>query len=78
MKILWSRILENIKGRNPGLIGGAIGLALSLMLVIFGFFQTLFILALTLTGYLIGVRYFTNKEDFRDLLDKLLPPGLFR
>jgi uncharacterized membrane protein len=78
MKILWSRIQESIKGRSPGLIGATIGLTLSLLLVIFGFFKTLFIITLTLIGYLIGVRYFANKEDFRDLLDKLLPPGLFR
>ena len=78
MKILWSRIQENLKGRNAGLIGAVSGLSLSLLLVIFGFLKTLFILALTLIGYLIGVRYFANKEDFRDLLDKILPPGLFR
>lgn len=78
MKIIWSRIQESLKGRNAGLIGASIGLSLALLLVIFGFLKTLFILALTLAGYLIGVRYFANKEDFRDLLDKLLPPGLFR
>lgn len=78
MKILWSRIQESFKGHNPGVIGALAGLTLALLLVIFGFLKTLFILALTLTGYLIGVRYFANKEDFRDLLDKILPPGLFR
>lgn len=78
MKILWSRVMENLKGRNPGLVGAAAGLSLALLLVIFGILKTLFILALTLAGYLIGVRYFANREDFRDLLDKILPPGMFR
>lgn len=78
MKIIWSRVMENLKGRNPGMIGAVIGLSLALLLVIFGVLKTLFILALTLAGYLIGVRYFANRDDFRDLLDKILPPGMFR
>jgi uncharacterized membrane protein len=78
MKIMWSRISENFKGRHPGLVGALIGLSLALLLVIFGFFKTLFILLLTFAGYFIGVRYFANKDDFRDLLDKILPPGMFR
>ncbi len=78
MKIIWSRLSENFKGRHPGLVGALIGLSLALLLVIFGFFKTLFILFLTLVGYLIGVRYFADKDDFRDLLDKILPPGMFR
>ena len=78
MKIMWSRIKESFKGRDAGLIGAIAGLSLSLLLVIFGLWKTLFILAVTLAGYLIGVRYFSNKEDFRDLLDKFLPPGRFR
>jgi len=78
MKIIWSRVMENLKGRNPGMIGAVVGLSLALLLVIFGVLKTLFILALTLAGYLIGVRYFANRDDFRDLLDKILPPGMFR
>jgi uncharacterized membrane protein len=78
MKQFWHQILDNLKGKNPGLIGGLIGLALALSLVIFGFLKTLFIIALTFLGVFLGVRYFSNKEAIRNLLDRILPPGIFR
>jgi uncharacterized membrane protein len=78
MKTFWNQILENLKGKNPGVIGGTVGLALALSLVIFGFLKTLFIIALTGVGVFLGIRYFSNKEAIRNLLDKILPPGMFR
>jgi len=67
-----------LKDRNAGLIGGTVGFALALLLVIFGFFKTLFILLVTLFGYLVGVRLFSDKEMLKNFLDKLIPPGRFR
>lgn len=78
MKIFWQQILEGLKGRNPGTVGAVAGLILALSLVIFGFINTIFIIAMSAVGYLLGVRYFRNREAFRDLLDKILPPGMFR
>ena len=78
MKTFWNQILESLKGKNPGMIGGVIGFTLALSLVIFGFFKTLFIIFLTGLGIFLGVRYFSNKETIRNLLDKILPPGMFR
>jgi uncharacterized membrane protein len=78
MKTFWNQIVESLKGKNPGVIGGSIGLALALLLVIFGFLKTLFILLLTALGIFLGIRYFSNKEAIRNLLDKILPPGMFR
>ncbi len=63
---------------RPGLLGAGIGLSIALLLVIFGFFKTLFILLLTFAGYVIGTLYLRDKEKLRDLLDRILPPGLFR
>jgi uncharacterized membrane protein len=78
MKTFWNQIMESLKGKNPGMVGGAIGLALALSLVIFGVLKTLFILVLTALGVFLGVRYFSNKEAIRNLLDRILPPGMFR
>lgn len=78
MKIFWQQILEGLKGRNPGTVGAIVGLILALSLVIFGFINTIFIIGMSVVGYLLGVRYFRNREAFRDLLDKILPPGMFR
>lgn len=78
MKTFWQHIVESLKGRNPGSVGAVTGFVLALSFVIFGFFKTLFLIGMTLLGYFLGVRYFSNKEAFRNLLDKILPPGLFR
>lgn len=78
MKAFWQQFIENMKGRNPGTIGATVGVTLALSLVIFGFLKTLFIIGMALLGYFLGVRYFSNREAFRDLLDKILPPGMFR
>jgi len=78
MKQLLSRFLDMLMDRNAGIIGGGVGFALALLLVIFGFLKTLFILFITLVGYLVGVRLFSDKERLKNFLDKLIPPGRFR
>jgi uncharacterized membrane protein len=78
MRVFWQKILESLKGRNPGTVGAAAGLILALSLVLFGLLNTLFLIGMTVLGYFLGVRYFSNREAFRDLLDKILPPGMFR
>jgi uncharacterized membrane protein len=71
-------LLEHLLNSRPGLIGASIGLSVALLLVIFGFFKTLFILILTFAGYIVGTLYLRDKEKLRELLDRILPPGLFR
>ncbi len=71
-------LLEHLLNSRPGLIGAGIGLTVALLLVIFGFFKTLFILLLTFVGYIVGTLYLRDKEKLRELLDRILPPGLFR
>lgn len=78
MKHLLSRFLDMLKDRNAGMIGGAAAFTIALLLVIFGFGKTLFIFLMTLAGYLIGVRLFSDKERLKDFLDKIIPPGRFR
>lgn len=78
MKNIWQQFAESLKNKNPGTIGAVIGLVLALSLVIFGVWKTLFLIVMTVLGYFLGIRYFRNREAFRDLLDKILPPGMFR
>ena len=78
MKLLISRILDLLKDRNAGLIGGAGGFLLAVLLVVFGFLKTLFIVIVTLAGYLIGVKLFSDKERLKNFLDKIIPSGRFR
>jgi len=78
MKLLISRLLDLLKDRNAGLIGGAVGFLFAILLVVFGFLRTLFIVIVTLAGYLIGVKLFSDKERLKNFLDKIIPPGRFR
>jgi uncharacterized membrane protein len=78
MKSFWQQLSDSLKGRHPGTIGAVAGLTLALSLVLFGLWKTLFMIGMTFLGYFLGVRYFSNREALRNLLDKILPPGLFR
>ena len=73
-----SNLFENLKTRSAGKTGALIAFILALLLMIFGFWKTLFILILTLVGYYLGVRYFSDDEAIKKILDKLFPPGRFR
>jgi uncharacterized membrane protein len=78
MKKIWQQLAENLKNKSPGSIGALVGFVLALSLVIFGILKTLFLIGMTVLGYFLGVRYFRNRQAFFDLLDKILPPGMFR
>lgn len=72
------RFFEGLKDQNVAVIGAIIGFSLGFFLILFGFWKTFFLLILTLAGYYIGKKYFSNKEDLKKLLDKIFPPGKFR
>lgn len=78
MKNLFEPIFKILHGKDAGLIGGGAGLGLGLLLVIFGFWKTLFILFCATLGFILGAKFIKNSEDFRELLDKIFPPGRFR
>lgn len=69
---------EGPKKGGPGFYGAVTGFVLALLILVFGFFKTFFVLCMTLAGYYLGLRYFNSKEEFVKLLDKLFPPGTFR
>jgi uncharacterized membrane protein len=71
-------LLEEIWQHHSGkIVGGAIGFILGVLVITFGFFQTLFVLLCVIAGYIVGKRI-DEKEDIMDILDKLLPPGYHR
>jgi len=74
MAVNMSEPNENLSG----LIGALAGFGLALSLILFGLLKTLFLLVLTAVGFYIGRRFFANRKEIRDLLDRLLPPGRFR
>ena len=40
--------------------------------------KTLFIIFLTVIGYVVGALLFSDKKKVKDWMDKILPPGRFR
>ncbi len=63
---------------SPGITGALIMFVFALLWVVFGFWKLLFILILTLVGYYVGFRYFRDRDAIRKLIDRILPPGMFR
>lgn len=72
------KLLEEIWQYHSGKITGVIiGFIIGVLIITFGFFETLFVLLCVIAGYIVGKRI-DEKEDIMDILDKLLPPGYHR
>jgi uncharacterized membrane protein len=56
------------------IIGGILGLIIAIIIITLGFLKAVFVILCTVLGYYIG-KSLDNKEDIRDILDKILPPG---
>ena len=72
------KILEIIKEQNIAFISALFAFFLGLLLILFGIWKTLFLIAITVAGYYIGKSFLSDKENLKDLLDKIIPPGRFR
>lgn len=70
---IFAKLME-IFNRNRGkTIGVLIGFLVSIFFLWLGFWRTLFIVVCCSAGYAIGTKV-DNREDFRDLIDRILPP----
>lgn len=78
MKNYLAPLIEQLRGRPAGPTGAGVFFCLALLWVIFGFWKMLFIVVMTLAGYLIGTTFFQSREQFRRWLDRLFPPGNVR
>ncbi len=67
--------MKNVKA---GYISAFIFFVIAILLCIFGFFKTLFIVLFTLVGFFVGAFLFSDRSKFKDFLDRILPPGRFR
>ncbi|MBR5425768.1 MAG: DUF2273 domain-containing protein [Clostridiales bacterium] len=78
MRALFVKIFDMLKDKNSGKIGAGIAFFFALFLVIFGFLKTMFIIILTVIGYVVGALLFSDKDKVKDWMDKILPPGRYR
>ena len=58
--------------------GALIGLILGLCLVFLGLLKTLVVAVFVVAGTLLGRKLQKDKNFFKRLLDKILPPGSYR
>ncbi len=78
MRALIVKFFDMLKDKSSGKIGAGIAFVFALFLCVFGFFKTLFIIILTVLGYVVGALLFSDKDKVKDWMDKILPPGRFR
>ena len=67
------RFLEALGDRKGRTIGAIIGFIIAILVLIIGFFRTLFIVLCTWLGYYIGKKS-DDRENFKDILSKIIPP----
>lgn len=77
-KSFLQQISQDIEQLSTGAKGAVLGFILGLLLIVFGLWKTIFVLLMTLIGYIVGLRVFTRYGSVRDFLDKIFPPGFFR
>lgn len=71
-------VLKEIWQDHGGKIAGAsFGFFFGILVIVFGFFQTLFVAICAAAGFVIGKRI-DQKEDLMEVLDKILPPSYHR
>ena len=78
MERLLSKILEKLSNTKAGWIFAFIFFVIAILLCIFGFFKTLFIILFTMVGFFVGAFLFSDSGRFKRFLDRILPPGRFR
>ena len=78
MERFLSKLFEKLRNIKAGAVFAVLFFIIGLLLCIFGFFKTLFILLLTLVGFFVGSFLFSDTSKFKKFLDRILPPGRFR
>ena len=78
MRALFVKFFNMLKDKNSGKIGAGIAFFFARFFVNFGFLKTMFIIILTVIGYVVGALLFSDKDKMKDWMDKILPPGRFR
>jgi uncharacterized membrane protein len=70
-----NELLINNRG---GIIGGGLGLIFALFIVFFGIINAILIFLAVLVGFFLGNKIHNDKDYFKNLLDRILPPGTYR
>ena len=78
MERFLSKLFEKLQNLKAGTIFAFFFFVTGVLLCIFGFFKTLFIILFTAVGFFVGSFLFSDTSRFKKFLDRILPPGRFR
>jgi len=78
MERFLSKLFEKMKNVKAGAVFAFMFFVVAILLCIFGFWKTLFIIIFSLIGFFVGSFLFTDTSRFKKFLDRILPPGRFR
>ncbi len=78
MERLLSRIFEKLKNTKAGALVAFMFFIIAVLICIFGFWKTLFIVIFTIVGFIVGSFVFGDESRFKKFLDRILPPGRVR
>jgi len=78
MERFLSKLFEKMQNTKAGTIFAFLFFVVGILICIFGFFKTLFIVLFTTVGFFVGSFLFSDMSRFKKLLDRILPPGRFR
>ncbi len=78
MERLLTRILEKLKNTKAGVLFAFAFFVIAVLICIFGFWKTLFIVLFTLIGFVVGSFLFGDESKFKKFFDRILPPGRVR
>lgn len=67
----WLKLLETLSG-NKKLLGTVIGVLFGLFFLIFGLLKTIIFGFFVVGGFYVG-KMFDEREDWRDVIDKIVP-----
>ena len=69
---MFSKFMDWIKNHKGKFFGGILGFLIAILVLNIGFFKTLFIVLCTWIGYYLGSKS-DNKENFKELIEKIIP-----
>ena len=78
MERFLSKLFEKLRSTKAGTLFAFFFFVTGVLLCIFGFFKTLFIILFTAVGFFVGSFLFSDTSKFKKFLDRILPPGRVR
>jgi uncharacterized membrane protein len=75
MERFLTKLFEKLENTRAGTLCAFAFFIIGILICVFGFFKTLFIILFTAVGFFVGAFLFSDTGKFKKFLDRILPPG---